>query len=62
MSPELDLFERHLRDLPHLLTGRWILWWSRRNLLLTDRLVRRYYEKLPSGEGTYPFFLARKPL
>lgn len=48
--------------LPHLLTGRWILWRSRWNLLLTERLVRRYYEELPSREGTYTFFLVRKQL
>lgn len=48
--------------LPHRLAGRWILWRSRWNLLLTDRLVRRYYEELPSREGTYTFFLVRKQL
>jgi SAM-dependent methyltransferase len=41
-------------------TGRWILWPSRWNLGLTDRLVRRYYLEPPSEEGTYTFFLARK--
>jgi SAM-dependent methyltransferase len=46
--------------LPRLLFGTWILVPTRWNLVLTDKLVRRYYlEPLPD-DGTYTFFLARK--
>ena len=46
--------------LPRLVAGRWILAPKRWNLWLTDRLVRRYYDELPSAEGTYTLFLAHK--
>lgn len=42
------------------LTGRWILVPSRWNLLLTERMTRRYYRERPSPEGTYTFYLASK--
>ncbi len=55
----------HYFGLPSLvakkLTGRWILWPSRANLWLTERLLRRYYtEPLPDA-GAYLFFVAHKP-
>ena len=46
--------------LPRLVAGRWILAPKRWNLWLTERLVRRYYDELPSAEGTYTLFLAYK--
>ena len=46
--------------LPRWVTGRWILTPKRWNLWLTDKLVRRYYDELPSAEGTYTLFLAYK--
>lgn len=68
----------HYLGLPSLfskkLFGRWVLWPSRTNLWLTERVVRPYYEeplsRAPaadrdrrSGEeaGAYVFFVARKP-
>jgi len=42
------------------LTGRWILVPSRWNLLLTERITRRYYREAPAPEGTYTFYLASK--
>lgn len=69
----------HYLGLPSLvckkLTGRWILWPSRTNLSLTERLLRPYYEERLSrppedrerggepldGEGAYLFFVARRP-
>lgn len=46
--------------LPRALTGRWILLPSRWNLMLTERIVRRYYEEIPCDDGTYTFYLARR--
>jgi SAM-dependent methyltransferase len=46
--------------LPRKLLGRWIIAPTRWNLWLTDRIVRKYYVELPSEEGTYTFYLARK--
>ena len=46
--------------LPRKLTGRWILWPSQWNLMLTDRIVRRYYEEPLAEDGTYSFYMARK--
>jgi len=46
--------------LPRWFAGRWILAPTRWNLWLTDRLVRRYYDELPSSDGTYTFYLARR--
>lgn len=55
----------HYFGLPSLvtkkLTGRWILWPSRVNLWLTERLVRPLYEEPLPGEGAYLFFVAHKP-
>lgn len=68
----------HYLGLPSLLSkklfGRWVLWPSRANLWLTERLVRRYYEerlsRAPAAEGgrasraeggAYVFFVTRKP-
>ena len=55
----------HYLGLPSLISkklfGRWVLWPSRANLWLTDRLLRRYYnEPLPEA-GAYLFFVAHKP-
>jgi SAM-dependent methyltransferase len=56
----------HYLGLPSLvakkLTGRWILWPSRANLWLTDRLLRRYYQEPLPDEGAYVFFVAHKPV
>lgn len=43
------------------LTGRWVLWPSRVNLWVTERLLRRYYEEALPEAGAYLFFVARKP-
>jgi SAM-dependent methyltransferase len=55
----------HYLGLPALvakkLTGRWILWPSRANLWLTERLLRRYYEEPLPKVGAYLFFVAHKP-
>ncbi len=55
----------HYLGLPALvvkkLAGRWVLWPSRANLWLTERLVRRFYEEPPANPGAYTFFVARKP-
>jgi SAM-dependent methyltransferase len=55
----------HYLGLPALLskklTGRWILWPSQRNLWLTDRLLRRYYNEPLAEVGAYLFFVAHKP-
>jgi SAM-dependent methyltransferase len=55
----------HYLGLPALvtkkLTGRWILWPSRTNLWLTERLLRRFYEEPLPQEGAYLFFVAHKP-
>jgi SAM-dependent methyltransferase len=42
------------------LTGRWILVPTRWNLGLTEKMMRRYYEEMPSERGTYSFYLARR--
>lgn len=42
------------------LTRRWIVAPQRWNLWLTERLTRRYYPEMPSPEGTYSYYLARK--
>jgi SAM-dependent methyltransferase len=46
--------------LPRWVVGRWILAPTRWNLRLTDRLVRRYYDELPTPDGTYSYYLARR--
>jgi SAM-dependent methyltransferase len=55
----------HYLGLPALvskkLTGRWVLWPSRVNLWLTDRLLRRYYNEPQPQVGAYYFFVAHKP-
>jgi len=55
----------HYLGLPSLvckkLTGRWILWPSRANLWLTERLMRPLYEEPLPQEGAYLFFVVRKP-
>lgn len=69
----------HYLGLPSLvskiLTGRWVLWGSRANLWLTERLIRPFYEERlsqppqardncdvdDSSRGAYLFFVARKP-
>jgi len=56
----------HYLGLPSLvckkLTGRWILWPSRANLWLTERLIRPLYEEPlpPDGAGACLFLVARK--
>jgi SAM-dependent methyltransferase len=55
----------HFLGLPALvtkkLTGRWILWPSRANLWLTERLLRSLYEAPLPKTGAYLFFVAHKP-
>ena len=55
----------HYFGLPALLakkvTGRWILWPTRTNLWLTERLLRRYYDEPLPERGAYFFFIAHKP-
>ncbi len=55
----------HYFGLPALvtkkLTGRWVLWPSRANLWLTERLLRRYYQEPLPQAGAYLFIVARKP-
>ncbi len=56
----------HYLGLPSLicnkLTGLWLLWPTRANLWLTERLVRPLYQQALSanGAGAYLFFVARK--
>lgn len=54
----------HYLGLPSLLAkrlaGRWILWPSRANLWVTERLIRPLYREPPPSEGAYLFFIARK--
>ena len=54
----------HYFGLPSLvckrLTGRWVLWPSRFNLWLTERLVRPLYEEQLPQEGAYLFFVAER--
>jgi len=56
----------HYLGLPSLvakkLAGRWVLWPSRTNLWLTDRLLRRYYDESLPKAGAYLFFVTHKPL
>jgi SAM-dependent methyltransferase len=42
------------------LTGHWVLWPSRINLWLTERLLRPLYEEPLPREGAYLFFVACK--
>lgn len=55
----------HYLGLPSMVTkkllGRWVLWPSRANLWLTDRLLRRYYTEALPESGAYLFFVAHKP-
>ncbi len=46
--------------LPRWTLRRWIIAPYRWNLVLTERLMRRYYLEIPSEAGTYSFYLARK--
>ena len=56
----------HYFGLPSLvtryLTGRWLLWPSRANLWLTERLLRPLFEEPlpPADGGSYIFFVARR--
>lgn len=43
-----------------VLFGRWILWPSRANLWLTEKLLRRFYEEGRQEKGAYVFFVTRK--
>jgi SAM-dependent methyltransferase len=45
----------------HFLTGKWILLPNRLNLFLTERFVRRYASTEAVENGTFTFYLARKP-
>ncbi|NIS79472.1 MAG: methyltransferase domain-containing protein [Anaerolineales bacterium] len=47
--------------LPRWVAGRWILVPTRWNLFLTDFFVRRYSDPRPSDDGTYSFYMVRKP-
>jgi SAM-dependent methyltransferase len=55
----------HYLGLPSLLckrlTGRWVLWPSRANLRLVERLLRPLYEEPLPNEGAYLFFVAHRP-
>lgn len=55
----------HYFGLPSLvarkLTSRWILAPARWNLWLTERFVRRYASTEPVEDGTFTFYVARKP-
>ncbi|MBI3240705.1 MAG: class I SAM-dependent methyltransferase [Chloroflexi bacterium] len=42
------------------LTGRWILWPSRANLWLTEKLLRRFFEEGKQEKGAYIFFVTKK--
>ncbi len=42
------------------LIGRWIIWPSRANLWLTEKLLRRYFEEGRQEKGAYVFFVCRK--
>jgi SAM-dependent methyltransferase len=46
--------------IPRKTVGRWILAPYRWNLWLTDRIVRRYHDVSPCGDGTYSYYRARK--
>jgi SAM-dependent methyltransferase len=48
--------------LVHILTGRWILVPSKLNLFLTEKFVRRFASTEAVEDGTFTFYLARKPL
>lgn len=56
----------HYFGLPSLiariLTGRWILVQDRWNLSLTERLVRPFASTHPIEDGTFTFYIARRPL
>lgn len=56
----------HYFGLPSLvakkLTGRWVIWPSRFNLWLTDRLFRPFYKEPPSPRNGCLFIIARKRL
>lgn len=55
----------HYFGLPSLvakkLTGRWILAPARWNLWLTEKYVRRFASPQPVENGTFTFYIARKP-
>jgi SAM-dependent methyltransferase len=45
----------------HWLTGKWIIAPAHWNLILTDRLIRRFYEQDAKCEqGVYTFYIARR--
>lgn len=46
--------------LVHALTGRWLLSRSRANLVLTEKLLRPYYNEPLPEKGAYLFFVCRK--
>jgi SAM-dependent methyltransferase len=54
----------HYLGLPALVvkkvSGHWILWPSRANLWLTERLLRRYYEEPLPAAGAYLFFISHR--
>lgn len=43
------------------LSGRWILWPAPANLIVTEWLLRRFYEEPLPERGAYLFVIARKP-
>jgi len=47
--------------LPHALIGRWIFVSRHWNLALTERIVRPYAKAEPHPQGTFTFYIARKP-
>jgi SAM-dependent methyltransferase len=46
----------------HFLTGKWILVPNRLNLYFTERFVRRFASSDAVEDGTFTFYLARKPI
>ena len=46
----------------HFLTGKWILVPNRLNLFLTEKFVRRFASAEAVEDGTFTFYLARKPI
>jgi SAM-dependent methyltransferase len=44
----------------HRLTGRWVLAPTKANLVLTDWLLRRYYQEPLPEKGAYLFLIARR--
>ncbi|MFC2063731.1 methyltransferase domain-containing protein [Chloroflexota bacterium] len=46
----------------HTVTGKWVLVKNNWNLYLTDKLIRPFSGNQPVQDGTFTFYLARKPI